>query len=103
MQPSLLVCALTSQASICGAEGRWCHLCGAAVWVSPAMLRNVDRGSVLPTCPHCASGLIPQVAGPAVIHPDQVEELRRTGLLGTARRIVEGVNMETARHRSSPR
>lgn len=102
MQPAMLVCAPTSQASISGAKGRWCHVCSAAVWVSPSMLPSVDGGSALPTCQDCASGLV-ALTGTAVIHPNQVEELRRTGLLGIARRFVEDVNRRADPRRGSSR
>lgn len=101
MQPHMLVCALATQRSLAGAEERWCHVCSAAVWVSQSMLPRVEKGAALPTCLVCANGLIPQVASHAVIHPDQVAELRQTGLLGTAHQVVARLN-HGARRRKAP-
>lgn len=99
MQHHLLLCAPTSQPSMSGAQERWCHLCGASVWVSRSMLSHVDGGGALPACPDCAPGLIPQAAT-AIIHPDQVAELHRSGLLDTARRYVQAANFVTGQRRA---
>lgn len=79
-----------------GAVKRTCHVCLAEVWVSGAMVSHVDSGELEPTCMRCLPGLLATMDNhEAMIHPDQVEELRALGVMKEARMFVDTINRIT--------
>lgn len=99
--PTILVCSPCTQAPTpTGANRFTCHRCSADVWVSSSMTLHVMTGKVRPTCVRCASGVMNVVGKEAMIHPDQVAELRELGILDFATRTVEHVNRAARREQA---
>lgn len=87
-----LICSLSSQIPGTPAVVRTCHECGTEVWVSLAMQPRVDTGELQPLCQPCAPAATDPDNQYAMIHPDQVAELRNIGILGFAKDVVATFN-----------
>lgn len=96
-EPHTLVCVPTTMESVPGAGRSTCRGCGVSVWVSAAMVAHLLVGKVRPTCLTCAQGVLRSPGIEAMIHPDQVSELRELGLLGNAQMTVNAVNRAARR------
>jgi hypothetical protein len=99
--PDALICASLAQLPRVPSFITACA-CGAQLWASNAMRAHVEAGRVAPTCQPCAADLLIRERPKAMIHRDQVEELRDLGNLHVARDVVTALNRAT-RQRSSHR